>query len=270
MSDMLFERAVRDWLEDGSDRTSPAAIDAVLLAVKTTPQERGLRIPRTFRNMPTLMRLATGIAIVAVLGAGTLVYSNKGPGVGDKATPTPLMTSSATAGATLGPIDTTSWVTYVSDRYGFSVDHPADWEEKPGDPDSYLATDAKAWGSTATDDFSHPGAADGLSVRISVWSTKVAPGTTLKAWIDAFCPAAYNTAPCAQGYMDRAVPVETKDHHPGLLVRPYDTMAFFLEGETMLVIAIWRDEADPAVQPYGGARRLIEAFISTLTFPVQP
>ena len=32
----LFERAVRDWLEDGSDRTPRPAIDAVLLAVKTT------------------------------------------------------------------------------------------------------------------------------------------------------------------------------------------------------------------------------------------
>ncbi len=74
MSDQLFDHAVRDWLDDGSDRTPPAAIDAVLLAVKTTQQERDLRIPRRFTQMPTYMRLAAGIAIVAVLGVGALTY----------------------------------------------------------------------------------------------------------------------------------------------------------------------------------------------------
>ena len=68
MSDQLFERAVRDWLEDGSDRTPRPAIDAVLLAVKTTRQERDLRIPRRFTQMPTYMRLAAGIAIVPMHG----------------------------------------------------------------------------------------------------------------------------------------------------------------------------------------------------------
>ena len=36
--DRAFERAVDDWLEDGSDRTPRPAVDAVLLAIKTTPQ----------------------------------------------------------------------------------------------------------------------------------------------------------------------------------------------------------------------------------------
>ena len=82
MSDQLFERAVRDWLEDGSDRTPRPAIDAVLLAVKTTRQERDLRIPRRFTQMPTYMRLAAGIAIVAVVGVGVLAYFNGGPNIG--------------------------------------------------------------------------------------------------------------------------------------------------------------------------------------------
>ncbi len=92
MSDQLFERAVRDWLEDGSDRTPPPAIDAVLLAVKTTPQERDLRIPRRFMLMPTYMRLAAGIAVVAILGAGALALLNRGPGfggLGSSPTPSP-------------------------------------------------------------------------------------------------------------------------------------------------------------------------------------
>ena len=94
MSDQLFERAVRDWLEDGSDRTPRPAIDAVLLAVKTTRQERDLRIPRRFTQMPTYMRLAAGIAIVAVVGVGALAYFNGGPNTG--APPTPAPTTQAT------------------------------------------------------------------------------------------------------------------------------------------------------------------------------
>src|SRR5688572_12277003 len=89
MSDQLFEHAVRGWLEDGSDRTPPAAIEAVLLAVKTTPQERDLRIPRRFTTMTFSMRLAAVVAIVAILGVGALAYLNRGPTTGDQPTPPP-------------------------------------------------------------------------------------------------------------------------------------------------------------------------------------
>ena len=102
MSSQLFERAVRDWLEDGSDRTPRPAIDAVLLAVKTTRQERDLRIPRRFTQMPTYMRLAAGIAIVAVLGVGALAYFSGGPNTG--APPTPAPTTQATPAPTPSPL----------------------------------------------------------------------------------------------------------------------------------------------------------------------
>lgn len=93
MSDPLFEHAVRDWLDDGSDRTPPTAIDAVLLAVKTTPQERDLRIPRRFTQMTFPMRLAAAIAIVAVVGVGALAYINRGPTPGDQPTATPTISA---------------------------------------------------------------------------------------------------------------------------------------------------------------------------------
>jgi hypothetical protein len=89
MSDQQFERAVRDWLEDGSDRTPRSAIDGVLLAVRTTRQERDLRIPWRFTRMTTTMRLAAGIAIVAVIGVGALQLLGPGSGIGSKPTPSP-------------------------------------------------------------------------------------------------------------------------------------------------------------------------------------
>ena len=35
-NDRVFERAILDWLEEGPDRTPPAAVDAVLLATNHT------------------------------------------------------------------------------------------------------------------------------------------------------------------------------------------------------------------------------------------
>ena len=126
MSDRSFDRAVTDWLESGSDRTPPAAIDGVLLAVKTTPQERDLRIPWRFRQMPTYLRLAAGIAIVAFLGVGALVLLNPAPGFGRPATPAP------SPAPTLRPSGT---ATYTSARYGYSIDYPTELEARPATSD---------------------------------------------------------------------------------------------------------------------------------------
>jgi hypothetical protein len=87
--DRGFERAMHAWLESGSDRTPAAAIDAVLLAVRTTPQERGMRAPWRTPDMNTPMRIAAVLAAVAVLGVAGLLYLNRGPRVG--VTPTPAV-----------------------------------------------------------------------------------------------------------------------------------------------------------------------------------
>ena len=45
-----------------------------------------------------------------------------------------------------------------------------------------------------------------------------------------------------------------------------DVQAFFIGGAygEMTVVAVWWGESDPAVAPYGGARRLLEAFLATM------
>ena len=78
MTHGTFERAVRDWLDDGSDRTPRPAIDAVLLAVKTTPQQRTLWSPRRFTFMQTYTRLAAIAALVAVAGIGAIYLGGAG------------------------------------------------------------------------------------------------------------------------------------------------------------------------------------------------
>jgi hypothetical protein len=273
MSDRQFDRAVRGWLDDGSDRTPPAAIDAVLLAVKTTSQERDLRIlPRTIQ-MPTYLRLAAVIAIVAVLGLGALMYLGKSPGVGGEPTPTsePSASPSPAASTATSLLDTSTWTTYTSDRYGFSIAHPADWSEDPADHDWTFENDINAFQSSGTESFATEGSADGMGVRVSAWSAPVDPGTTVDDWIGAYCGGQTQGPVCTE-VLNGLVDVETGDRHPGVLSAGTnrDTMAFFLDGQTIYVVAIWRPEDDPAVQPYGGGRRLLEAFLSTMTLSAEP
>ena len=101
--DRAFERAVDDWLADGSDRTPRPAVDAVFLAVKTTPQERDLRIPWRTPPMSVPLRLAAGIAIVAVVGFAALTVFRPGAGPGSGPTPTPSATLAPTPSPSLLP-----------------------------------------------------------------------------------------------------------------------------------------------------------------------
>jgi hypothetical protein len=130
--DRAFERATRAWLEDGSDQTSPATIDAVLLAVRTTPQERDLRIPWRTAPMSNPMRLAAAIAIVAVVGFAGLNLFGRG-GIGSKPTPSPTINPTPSSIPTSGPspaatpIDTATWTAFTSARHGYAARYPSAW-----------------------------------------------------------------------------------------------------------------------------------------------
>ena len=154
-------------------------------------------------------------------------------------------------------------------RYGFEIGHPADWTVVPADED-WTVADADDWLSPAQEAFSDPA----QSVRVSAWSIAVdrqkTPETPagVEAWVRDYCERSGN-APCSR-IRDRAVPlcVELRDCHPGLLV-PFETdvQAFFTGGiypDRMVVVAVWRPESHPIVARYGGAQRLLEAFLSTI------
>jgi hypothetical protein len=273
MSDQLFDIAVRDWLEDGSDRTPRPAIDAVLLAVKTTPQERVLRIPRRFNLMPTYVRLAAVAAVVAVIGFGALSYFGDGSRFGGATqlppTPSPVPTASprpTTAPTpTLGPLDTTGWVPFTSERYGFTIKRPADWTGILSDHDWTFEKDVESWSSTATESFFTTKVGGG--VKVSAWAVRVTPGTTAESWIQSWCDGT-NALPCVD-LADKSHEVASADGHSGVFTQQTDTLAAFLVGETVYAVAIWRGEDDPSVKPYGGATRLLEGFIATVKLPAE-
>ncbi len=224
--------------------------------------------------MSTPMRLAAGIAIIAVLSVATLTFFGHGSGGGSggigagptpttSPSPTPSPTASPTPSPSASPnlLDTSSWTTYSSARYGFSIAHPAGWTESPSDHVWTLAKDA-VFPSTAAEDFSiSPPSDPNGDVRVSAWSVAVAPGTTVASWIQAYCPK--NTTPCT-GIQSRAV-AATMDGHAGTLV-PFtsDVQAFFLVNGRIYAIACWRPESDKSVLPYSGSQRLVETFLSTM------
>ena len=164
-------------------------------------------------------------------------------------------------------LDTSSWISYPSDRYGFTIAHPEDWVENPAERNWTFPDDAKTWEHLeAADTFNNPAG----SIGFSAWSWPVAQGTTLEGWMEEYCVATGGSA--CSAVADRAVPQVTGDGLPGLgLFGPgTDTMAFFLDGDVVYVTAIWRGETDPVVAPYGGAHRLLESFLSTMRLEGPP
>jgi hypothetical protein len=281
--DRAFDRAVNDWLADGSDRTPGPAVDAVLLAIRTTPQERDLRIPWRDQPMPTMLRLVAAIAIVAVVGFVGLSYLAPGtlPGIGG-ISPTPIPSASAQPSPTPSPspspsptptaLDTSTWTTYTSSQYGFELAYPPGWAAVPAtrawtfDPDA-----ADPVLTESADAFVSPEGA----VRVNAWTLPLDPGTTIEswdeveAWVEAYC-AKTDITPC-EGLRERAVPLcnERRDCHPTAVLVPFFTeiQAFFVSGsdfDRMTVVSVWRGEPDASTAAYGGSTRLLEAFLSTM------
>ena len=264
------------WLEEGPDVLPESTRRAIEVTIRTTHQSRlpnwlPWRAP-TLNGMTRLALAAATVVAVVVAGLYVLRPGVDQPGVGGPGSPVPSASPSPSPSPSPAPsstpslLDTSTWVPFESARYDFAISHPDDWTEKPAEHDWTFENDIEAWLSTGVESFLNPE----VSVKASAWSVAVAPGTTVESWMDAYCTA-QDSGPCT-GLQDRAVDVATRDQHPGRLIfgPEQDTMAFFLDGETVYVVAIWRGETDPTVQPYGGARRLLEAFISTLTFPVEP
>ena len=264
----LFEPRIADWLEDDPNAAPDQALDIVLAAFPSIKQRRAWRVPWRVPGMTTPLRLGLTAAAVGALAIGSLLFVNRGPsGPAGPAGPTPSATPAPAASpipsASTSLLDPSTWTTYTSSRFGFSIAHPADWSETP-----------------ATHDWTYPADVDWLTkgaeafvthvnggVRMTAWSVATEPGTTVDAWLQAYCPlnmvdadASPDQCPTFIGNASAA----TMDGHAGLLVAfPTDTQAFFLVDDRLYVVAIWRDEADPSVARYSGTRRLMDTAVST-------
>jgi hypothetical protein len=206
--------------------------------------------------MNSALKLAiVAVTVVAVVVAGC-TSGGGGPTPTTAVSPTPSPTAAPTSSPNL--LDTSTWTTYVSQRYGLSIAYPADWVAEPADHDWTLAKDA-VWPNEATEHF--VGGPNGAQVAVSTWSAAVDPGTSIDSWLQAYCQK--NNVQCTS-IQSRAV-AATMDGHAGTLV-PFDEVphALFLVDGRIYVIACWRADADPSVLKYGGSFRLVETFLSTM------
>ena len=267
----LFDSRIADWLEDDPYKAPDQALDVVLAAFPSIKQRRAWRVPWRFPNVNGITRIALAAAAIVAVAVGGLYVFNSGPsGPGGPTIPTPSPIPSAAPSASPAPsatnslLDTSTWVTYESARYGFSIDHPADWTEVPADHDwtlaadvDYLTNGAEAFFTTVDE-----------GVRMTAWSVATEPGTTVDAWLQAYCPltivATDDSADQCATVIGKAT-AATMDGHGGLLVAfPTDTQAFFQVEDRLYIVAIWRPETDRSVVRYSGTRRLVETAISTM------
>ena len=184
--DRSLERAARSWIEAGPTHAPDQAVEAALLLIETTPQERDLRMPWRLPKMFTPARLAmAAVAGVLLLGGVffTLGRSNQ-PVVGvpaPSASPAPSQSPSGapSPGASPASLDYATlpgWIVFEhfgqapdgsttkmdTDRRGIWMIH-AD-----GSGLHELAPGIPADGKTSPDI-----SPDGTKVAFSVWDHKV-------------------------------------------------------------------------------------------------
>jgi hypothetical protein len=226
-------------------------------------------------------RIALRAALMLVLLAGctpTAPSANTSP-----STPIQTTATSATSSPSASPIDTTNWTVYESKQYGFSIKHPPGWEVLPAERD-WTLKDAGQEGGGGQETFVTP--ADDLYV--AVWSApaKDTPETPegVAAWVEQYCKLAGKS--CSG--LDRSVPLcngaestlktflEDFYCDPGLLVTVDGDFveAFFTGGKhkgRMIAVEVGLPESAAPVAEYGGARRLLEDFLSGMgVCPAQP
>lgn len=91
--DRSIERAARSWLEDGPTQAPDRAVEAALLTIQSTNQERDWLPWRTRRMTQTLRLLAGAAAIAVVVGGVMLFRPGSDPGVGGQPTPSVIAPS---------------------------------------------------------------------------------------------------------------------------------------------------------------------------------
>jgi hypothetical protein len=101
--DRSLERAARQWLEDGPTEAPDSAVEAALLRIQTTHQERALPVLWRFPSMNMMSRLIAGSAAVAVVVVAGLFALRPGGGPGVGASPSPSSSPSASPDAERSP-----------------------------------------------------------------------------------------------------------------------------------------------------------------------
>src|SRR5262245_43305241 len=122
--DRSLERTARSWLEIGPTAAPERAVDAALLRIESTPQERDLRVPWriTARPMPSALAAAALIG-ARLVGGASFAFSSGGrsslavPDPSSSPASTPVVTPSPVASHAVASdaMPSETWGNWVAD-----------------------------------------------------------------------------------------------------------------------------------------------------------
>ncbi len=128
--DRSLERAARSWLETGPTQAPDRAVDAALLRIQTTPQERDLPIPLRLPKMISLVRVAAAVLVgVLAVGGALLLARPDQPAIGGP-TPSPSLTATPSSSPTVPVVPSSTLVPFTSKVYPYSIEYPSNWKAR--------------------------------------------------------------------------------------------------------------------------------------------
>lgn len=253
------------WLDEGPTRLPDQTRRAISVAIPTTTQRRrAMRAPWRYFDMTTAPKFAlAATAVVAVVLGGAFLIKPPASGsdVGGATTsPTTAAPSVAPSAATSpspiasAPWDTTAWLPFSSDRYGYDMSYPPTWTVTPATSDWSLEADrSNEMLTKAADNFLDPG-----NIIVTAHSAPVPVGMSNEDWL-----AAYNAPESAGAIPTGCTPIDqfeaiTVDGQPGLLNPDAcdASQAFVFIGDRVYLFTAYRPDQVP----------LLKGFLSTVRF----
>lgn len=212
-------------------------------------------------NRDPAFRLSA-VAVVALFLIGCQSNGSAAPSGEPSTSAAPSTTeqsSSAEVSPSPDPNDTSAWLPFVSERYGFSIAYPPAWSAHPANGDWTFPEDTAWPAGVGRTDWFYLEPPDDPSVAASAWSVPLEPGTSADQWFLDYC--AVEVTPC-----DGTEPKHPArlDGHPGWFVPSSDPQAYFGIGDRIYLVVVWQPEDLVTLERYGGGRQLIEGFLSTM------
>ena len=182
IDDRSLERTARSWIEEGPTAAPPQAVEAALLRIETTSQERDWHVPWRTPPMTLPARLVVAAVIGALVIAGAATLGGLGIGRSAPTPPPSTAPSPAAASPSAGAMAVPPLAeTFTSSRYGYGVKHPTGWTIAPAST-SWSEMGTNLWNSGINDEI------HGTDVRFSGASLAI-DGQTPDQWITAYAGA---------------------------------------------------------------------------------
>jgi hypothetical protein len=175
-----------------------------------------------------------------------------GTGAAPIATPSPSASPSASPSPSPALTDTSNWVPFTSERYGFALAHPPTWTATPATRDWDFETDRMSPVTPGSDHFIDEDAA--YKIGVVAFATDVQADMSEDEWLAAYYEGLSASCGATQGVQ----PISVDGHEGRLIVHDAcsDAQAFVFIDDRVHVFAVWRADQEA----------LLEAFLSTVEF----